>query len=51
MPRALSLVIPEGLIVIAAVVLARFGASLAGRRRDRGQPGELQPEIWKLIEW
>ena len=30
MPRALSLVIPEGLIVIAAVALARFGASLAG---------------------
>ena len=30
MPRALSLVIPEGLIVIAAVALARFGASLTG---------------------
>lgn len=29
-PRALSLVIPEGLIVIAAVALARFGASLTG---------------------
>ena len=30
MPRALSLVIPEGLIVIAAVALAKFGASLEG---------------------
>ena len=30
MPRALSLVVPEGLIVIAAVALARFGASIAG---------------------
>jgi GGDEF domain-containing protein len=30
MPRALSLVIPEGLVVIAAVALARFGAGLPG---------------------
>ncbi|MDP9144113.1 MAG: hypothetical protein M3N43_05375, partial [Actinomycetota bacterium] len=30
MPRALSLVIPEGLVVIAAVALARFGSGLPG---------------------
>ncbi|MEO6067827.1 MAG: GGDEF domain-containing protein [Gemmatimonadales bacterium] len=30
MPRIFSLVIPEGLIVIAAVALARFGTSLTG---------------------
>ena len=30
MPRALSLVIPEGVVVIAAVALARFGASITG---------------------
>ena len=30
MPRALSLVIPEGLIVLAAVALAKFGAALPG---------------------
>jgi GGDEF domain-containing protein len=30
MPRALSLVIPEGLVVLAAVALARFGAGLPG---------------------
>jgi len=30
LPRALSLVVPEGLVVIAAVALARFGASITG---------------------
>lgn len=30
MPRALSLIVPEGLIVIAAAALARFGTSLPG---------------------
>ena len=30
MPRALSLVIPEGLIVLVAVALARFGTSIPG---------------------
>jgi diguanylate cyclase (GGDEF)-like protein len=30
LPRTLSLVIPEGVIVIAAVALARFGASITG---------------------
>ena len=29
-PRALSLVVPEGLIVIAAVALAKFGGALGG---------------------
>ena len=33
MPRALSLVVPEGLIVLAAVALARFGAPLDGFRQ------------------
>lgn len=30
MPRALSLIIPEGVVVLAAVALARFGAALPG---------------------
>lgn len=30
MPRALSLIIPEGIVVLAALLLARFGADLSG---------------------
>jgi GGDEF domain-containing protein len=43
-PRALSLVVPEGLVVLAAVALARFGASIEGFR----QVAEWLPAILLL---
>lgn len=45
LPRALSLVIPEGLIVIAAVALVRFGHSIKGF----AQMAEWLPAILLLI--